>query len=141
MSVWSQLLSRLGGSQEPNSLGNSAMKLLTGKTFDEHYNTEEPRNLAFGEGSAHHASAAEGAGERMGFLPSQVAGTGVELLEAMGNPQGSFWENLTSEDTMQDMKANFVGGLRGAGRRYGIGGPPVAPQAPADFGPVEPWKR
>ncbi|KKL11096.1 hypothetical protein LCGC14_2549260, partial [marine sediment metagenome] len=60
------------------------------------------------EGSRHHAAAAKRASERFGFVPSQILGAGVEILEGL-TPAKFF-----KQDTLDDFKANAVGGFQGS---------------------------
>lgn len=107
MSAFSEMIkSALASGVDPFSL-------FTGKSVDEHANTDNPLWQSFGTGSRHHASAAEGLAERTGFLPSQIGGALVELAEGIGNPQG-FMGHMSNPDTRKDIIANLAGGVQGS---------------------------
>jgi len=67
------------------------------------------------KGSQHHALAAERAAGKVGFLGSQVLGLGVEAFEHLPLLTGGGAPDW--EDTKQDFKANWTGGLVGSRRK------------------------
>jgi hypothetical protein len=91
----------------------AALELGTGGDIGDHMDRAkaDPQFSKLNPTSAHHASAAEGATERLGFGKAMGGGVLMELLEdALGTENSGL-----SGDTFNDLKANLVGGARGAG--------------------------
>lgn len=95
----------LGQYQSPQDIIDAFTQPLLGGTTQEMAQTGQQRFPTIPTSSAHHAEAAMRAAQRFGFIPSQIAGLGVEWLE--GGAGG--WE-----DIWNDLKANLVGGVGGA---------------------------
>lgn len=109
-------LSSLGGAlKRTGSFGGSGegpdiYKLALGKDSDELANEGRAAYPDTPIGSRHHQLAAKLAAQKYGFIPTQVLGLGVEGAEAlMGGMKNPHW----AEDTTNDLKANWRGGMEG----------------------------
>lgn len=98
--------SSFGGSGE----GPDVYKLALGKDVNELANEGQQAYPDVPVSSRHHALASKLATEKYGFIPTQLAGLAVEGGEAlMGGMKNPHWK----EDTINDVKANFRGGIDG----------------------------
>jgi hypothetical protein len=97
---------------------NALFQALMGSTYDQTVQQGQTNFPELPVGSRHHRQGSEQlAGnldkvlpQGMAFLLSQLGGLGIEGLEAMISPQDVF-----TQDTGDDLLANFIGGMRGAG--------------------------
>jgi hypothetical protein len=91
----------------------AALEMGTGGNISDHMEAAKG-DAQFSQlpiGSGHHASAAEEGTKRLGFGNTMGGGLLMELVEdALGTENAG----LTG-DTLNDLKANVVGGVRGAG--------------------------
>jgi hypothetical protein len=81
-------------------------KLVLGKDVDQLANESQKLYPDVPGGSRHHAYAARLATKRLGVIPTQVLGLGVEGLEVLG---GATKSPMWAEDTVNDLKANLRG--------------------------------
>lgn len=86
---------------------NSLFERILGGSYDQ-MKSEGAKNYPdVAPGSQHHAEAARRLSEQVGFIPTQLAGLGVEGLEAWNG-------NRDWADTGRDLGANLLGGAEGA---------------------------
>jgi len=88
---------------------------ILGGSYDELSTEGAKRYPSIPRGSQHHALAAERAAGKFGFMGSQVLGLGVEALEHL--PVLSGGSAPAWEDTKEDLKANWTGGMVGSRKK------------------------
>lgn len=107
------LSKELGSYQKGTFDVSSLIERALGGTYDQLREQGRANYPTLPVGSQHHAEAARRAAERYGFIPSQLLGLGVEGIEALMTGR-----NTDIPDTLQDLKANLIGGAEGALGRY-----------------------
>lgn len=101
-----------GAADNLSALLNFLLQSATGKDLNQYYNTPNPLWQALGQGSQHHAAAAEGISKAgIGGL-APLLGLGVEGVEAMMTGRGT--DFLKEPDTIKDIFANFIGAVSGS---------------------------